>query len=118
MGLLLAVGEKKLLNVFEQHSLTGFFCVVTRDDVSSSKPNPEPYTKAIKFWNQSPANVLIFEDSNNGIQSALSAGANCIAVNNKTQRVHHIENFSEIKVNGDSITLPEKSYTIIKTRAK
>ncbi|MGR3806278.1 HAD family hydrolase [Pasteurella testudinis] len=113
LGVVTSSWRRKLLNVFEQHSLTGFFCVVTREDVSASKPAPEPYTKAINFWNESPTNVLIFEDSNNGIQSALSAGANCIAINNKTQGIHYTDDFRYIKVNRDIITTPDKSYTII-----
>ena len=59
-----------------------FTYTVTGDEVTKGKPDPEPYLKAADKMNIDPGECLVFEDSNNGIISAVAAGMNVIAVNN------------------------------------
>ncbi len=44
------------------------------EDVINPKPHPEPYENAIKHYNVNPQNVIVFEDSLTGINSATNAG--------------------------------------------
>ncbi len=44
------------------------------EDVVNPKPHPEPYQNAIKHYNVNPQNVIVFEDSLTGINSATYAG--------------------------------------------
>ncbi len=63
---------------------------ITGEDVKSGKPDPEPYIKASVKMETAPGDCLVFEDSDNGILSALAAGMNVIAVNNneiKSERI-------------------------------
>jgi HAD superfamily hydrolase (TIGR01509 family) len=54
--------------------------LIANDDTTSPKPNPDPYIMA---WNKSKLNkneIVVFEDNDYGIQSAESAGLNCVPV--------------------------------------
>jgi beta-phosphoglucomutase len=57
-----------------------FDAIVTGDDVRLGKPDPEPYQIAAEFLELSPSDCLVIENAPLGIQSALSAGMGCIAL--------------------------------------
>ena len=48
--------------------------IVTKEDVSQRKPNPEPYLKAAAHLGIDPAHCLAVEDSPNGLRAAKAAG--------------------------------------------
>lgn len=54
--------------------------MISNEDVSSGKPNPEMYTKAIEQFNLKPHECLIIEDNENGIRAAKAAGAHLLVV--------------------------------------
>jgi HAD superfamily hydrolase (TIGR01509 family) len=58
--------------------------LVTNQDVSSPKPNPEGYIKALKHFNCSPKDAIIVEDSPKGLEAAEKSGANILKVENAT----------------------------------
>jgi beta-phosphoglucomutase len=53
--------------------------IVGADDVVHGKPDPEGYLKALPLLEAEPADVLVFEDTEAGIASALTAGMRVIA---------------------------------------
>ena len=57
-----------------------FPVVVTADDVTRTKPDPEPYLLASKLLSAAPASSVALEDSPNGVASATAAGCRVIAV--------------------------------------
>jgi HAD superfamily hydrolase (TIGR01509 family) len=57
-----------------------FRAVVTRDDVKSGKPHPEPYLKASTALSHAPADILAIEDSPTGLRSAHAAGLMAILI--------------------------------------
>lgn len=57
-----------------------FTARISRDEVKKSKPHPVPYLAACKALNLSPKNVIAFEDTPPGIQSASDAGLFTIAI--------------------------------------
>ena len=65
-----------------EHSGLGryFQAVVTGDQVSKSKPDPEIYRAACQRLGVSPAKAVAVEDSPNGIRSALSAGMTAVMI--------------------------------------
>jgi HAD superfamily hydrolase (TIGR01509 family) len=64
---------------FAAHGLAGrFSAIVTRQDVTNGKPDPEPYLKASALLGFSPCDVLALEDSYAGVRSAHAAG--CMTV--------------------------------------
>jgi len=57
-----------------------FDFVVTSDDLPQTKPHPDPYLHAAKHFGLDVLECLVFEDSNTGVTSSLSAGMPTIAL--------------------------------------
>ena len=57
-----------------------FPVVVTGDDVTAHKPDPEPYLLAAKLLGADPARCVALEDSPSGVASAGAAGCLVVAV--------------------------------------
>jgi len=57
-----------------------FDVILTREDVECPKPDPEIYLQAARRLTLRPEQCLVIEDSPVGVQAALAAGMNCIAV--------------------------------------
>jgi beta-phosphoglucomutase len=56
--------------------------VVSADDVSEGKPNPESYLRALELLDDDirAGEVIVFEDTEAGIAAAKAAGMKCVAV--------------------------------------
>jgi HAD superfamily hydrolase (TIGR01509 family) len=54
--------------------------VVTGDDVSRLKPDPEVYMRALELLDLPPENALAIEDSENGLRAAAAAGLPTVIV--------------------------------------
>lgn len=69
--------------------------IFTLESVSTSKPSPEIYLKAIKHFNEKPENCLIIEDSIAGLTAACNAGVEAIFYTgathnfNKTKKIQN-----------------------------
>ena len=62
-----------------QLSLTAsFHLIVSGDDVERKKPNPEAYRQAMRRLELTPENVLVIEDSANGLAAAEAARLPCL----------------------------------------
>ncbi len=57
-----------------------FRAVVAADDVTSGKPHPEGYLRALSLLGEEAPDVVAFEDTEAGVASAKDAGVRCIAV--------------------------------------
>ena len=84
-GLRLGLVTSSRMNLVEQiwedhHCLNRFDTIVTADDVTRFKPNPDPYLKALEKLKQEPEGCLVVENAPAGIQSAKAAGLTCYAV--------------------------------------
>ena len=66
------------------HATTGllpyFDFVLTRENYTKTKPDPEPYLTAIKRNGLNREDCIIVEDSERGLESAKAAGIRCIVV--------------------------------------
>lgn len=60
--------------------LRRFAFVLTCEDVRQGKPFPEVYEKAAARFGISPSEMVVLEDSPNGLRAAKAAGARCIIV--------------------------------------
>ena len=56
--------------------------IISNQDVTKPKPDPEIYTTAIKRLNLKPEECLIIEDNENGIRAAIASGGHLLAVKN------------------------------------
>lgn len=57
-----------------------FAAVVTAEDVSRGKPDPEVFLRSAAKIGRDPHNCVVFEDAHVGIEAGLAAGAKVIAV--------------------------------------
>lgn len=73
--------KENALAVLKEHSILGYFnFTIFGDDVSKMKPDPEAYLLALKTADLKPSEVIAFEDSQKGIDSAIGAGIAVIHV--------------------------------------
>ncbi|GAA2207802.1 HAD family phosphatase [Nonomuraea monospora] len=66
-----------VLKSFGRHR---FDLVVTADDVTRTKPDPEPYLTAARLLGVPPVRCVVLEDSPNGVTAATAAGCAVVAV--------------------------------------
>jgi HAD superfamily hydrolase (TIGR01509 family) len=83
--------DKVMLMHGDNGLLDHFEVIVTEDEITNSKPHPEPYLKAMEMLGVEPSQCLAVEDSRRGLDSAVAAGLRCIAVPNALTRVQRFE---------------------------
>jgi HAD superfamily hydrolase (TIGR01509 family) len=66
--------------VVEALGFNAFDIIVAGDDVTHSKPHPEPYLRAAELLEVSPVQCVALEDSPPGLTSAVAAGVVTIGV--------------------------------------
>ncbi|WP_431292962.1 HAD family hydrolase [Pedobacter sp. P26] len=72
--------------VFERNGLAKYFSLfITRTDVSKSKPDPESYNLCVERLGIAKEECIVFEDTLNGVKSALAAGITCYAIQNNVR---------------------------------
>jgi len=79
---------KRVLEILELNDVFDF--VASRDDVKHGKPDPEIYLLVARELGVNPGESLVIEDSPSGVQAALNAGMNVVAVSTPftRQRLH------------------------------
>jgi len=83
----LALGSsspKKLINeVISNFDLGNYFKIVrSGENVENGKPAPDLFLKISEELEIKPENILVIEDSHNGVKAAKKAGMNCIGFSN------------------------------------
>lgn len=84
-GYRMAVCSNSIRNSLEvmmdKAKLTEYFdFMLSNQDVSKGKPDPEMYNTAIRKMELSPNECLILEDNDNGIKAALASGAHLLKI--------------------------------------
>ncbi len=67
-----------------------FKAIVSADDVTISKPDPETFLKAATILGVSPIDCIVFEDAPKGVEAAANAGMKCVVITT----MHPKEDFS------------------------
>ena len=67
-----------------------FNCILTREEVKRTKPHPDIFIKALTCMSLNPSEVLVLEDSENGVTAAKNAGLFTIAIPNSVTSVFFI----------------------------
>lgn len=81
LGLVSSSYAKEVEMVLNKFAIKKYFsALVTADDVSKGKPDPEPYLLVAEKLNIKPENCVVFEDSLNGIKAAKTAGMKVISL--------------------------------------
>jgi beta-phosphoglucomutase len=81
IGLATSSSSTSQHRIFERFYLAKFFdSIMTGDDVSNGKPDPEIYIKSMLNLKAKPENTIIIEDSYSGTKAGLDAGATVITI--------------------------------------
>ena len=64
--------------------------IVSADDVTVSKPDPETYLKCAELLGKNPDECIVFEDSPKGVEAAANAKMQCVVLTT----MHTSEEFS------------------------
>ncbi|MBH9579831.1 HAD family hydrolase [Staphylococcus felis] len=78
--------KKRIINVLEECEILGYFdLIISGEDFTESKPNPEIYLTALKCLGLKSSEVIVIEDSYYGIEASKNALIKTIAY--KEQRM-------------------------------
>ncbi|MBC7746340.1 MAG: HAD family phosphatase [Flavobacterium sp.] len=81
LSIVTASSRQEVELIFDRNGLRKYFSlIITRTDVDKSKPDPESYNICCKELNISKEQCIVFEDTENGIKSAVAAGITCYAI--------------------------------------
>ena len=68
-----------------------FDVLITADRGLPAKPAPDKYLQAAEDINVEPENMMVIEDSNTGMQAAISAGCKAVMIPDLTEPEEHIK---------------------------
>ena len=88
MGLVTGADKYRILESVPKSFIDQFSTLITSDDISHPKPNPEPYIKAAKLLNVEPKDCVVLENAPLGIQAAKSAKMFVIAFKTTLPEYH------------------------------
>ncbi len=81
MALVTASKRSDVNELFRKNGLGKYFnLLVTRSDVTKSKPDPESYNLAVERIGFQKDECLVFEDTLNGLRAARNADLTCFAI--------------------------------------
>ncbi len=84
LALCTSSGRKEIDLFFKKTNLGGYFdLVLTKEDISHNKPDPEIYLKALKKLNIHKEKAVVVEDSKQGILASKRAGIYTLARKDK-----------------------------------
>ncbi len=81
MGIVTGSEHHEVQTIMKMHGFAHYFEKIwAYGDYEKSKPDPSPYLKAMQDLSCKPGEVLVFEDSKAGMQSAFAAGLEWVQV--------------------------------------
>ena len=84
MGIVTSASREHFDLVHRSSNLLPFFdFVITNEDYTRSKPDPEPYLLALERAGCQKDECLVIEDSERGLKAARNAGMQCIVIPNE-----------------------------------
>jgi beta-phosphoglucomutase family hydrolase len=97
-GVKIAIGSAAIPSnidfVIDNLSIRHYFsAIVSADDVTTSKPNPETFIKAAAQLGIAPENCIVFEDAPKGVEAAANAGMQAVVLTT----MHGAEAFTDYK---------------------
>jgi beta-phosphoglucomutase len=80
LGLVTGASSQRLTGTGINAFLNQFNALITGEQVSNGKPNPEPYLLCAQKLSATPSECLVVENAPMGIESAKKAGMFCVAI--------------------------------------
>ncbi len=110
LGLAVASSSERtwVEGLLKQHDLIEpFDAIVCAEDVAHTKPFPDLFLRALECLKVQPNEAIVFEDSQQGVKAAKSAGIFCVAVPNKVTRCLAFEEADLVVSSIEDYSLPE-----------
>ncbi len=83
LGLASSNNRKAVNMIVEKFDLDKYLqFIISGEEVTKGKPNPEIFLTAAKKTNVHPSQCLVIEDATNGVEAAKAAGMKCIGFQN------------------------------------
>jgi len=82
-GILTALGSasKNSMIILNRLNIASLFdAIIDGNKVSKAKPDPEVFLKGAEELKIPPANCIVFEDAEAGVEAAIAAGMKCIGI--------------------------------------
>ncbi|MDD4899570.1 MAG: HAD family phosphatase [Candidatus Omnitrophica bacterium] len=86
LGLVTGTSRHEVERIMPKDLLKLFAVTVTGDEVGKSKPNPEPFLKAVKRLKVRKSDCVVIENAPFGVTAAKRAGLFCIAMETSLPR--------------------------------
>lgn len=81
MGLVSSTPLANIDFILQEIQLVHYFdVIISSEDVLAGKPSPECYLKAACRLRVAPEECIVFEDAIPGVQAAMNAGMQCVAL--------------------------------------
>jgi beta-phosphoglucomutase len=95
-GIKMAIGSAAIMFnidfVIDGLNISHYFdALVSADEVTNSKPNPETWLTCAAKLNVLPKECLVFEDAPKGVESAANAGMDCVVITTTDEREYFKE---------------------------
>jgi len=76
IGLVTTASRKNTMEILNAFGKTECFSLIlTQENVERKKPDPEGYLKAMKYFGVDGSDTVVYEDSKDGIEAGIRAGA-------------------------------------------
>jgi len=98
-GIVTGGDRQRVLETLGSFGIQDFFkVIITSDEVSETKPSPQPYLLAASELNVNPADCVVVENAPLGIRSGKAAGMKVIAITT-TLNAHHLREADVVVAN-------------------
>ena len=82
-----------------------FSCIASANDVERGKPEPDIYNYVLEKMNLKGKNVIVFEDSPNGLKAATAAGLKAIMIPDQVPYTDELKPYVYEKINSMTAAL-------------
>jgi len=81
LAIVTTASRRNTVEILNKFGCQGLFdCLITQEDITKDKPNPQGFELAMRNFNKDAAHTVIFEDSLVGVQAAKATGATVFIV--------------------------------------
>ncbi|MGL4990642.1 MAG: HAD family hydrolase [Sarcina sp.] len=98
IGLATSAKKDRVLNQLTTFNILKFFdAIVTAEDITASKPNPDIFLKTLEKLKSDTRSTIVLEDSRAGIEAALYANIKCLHIKDLIQEYSlPVESFNSL----------------------
>lgn len=86
IGIATGASKSRIMGTLDKKILDQISVLITSNDVVKTKPDPEPYLRAVNKLNLTPSECLVVENAVLGIKSAKTAGCICYSVSTTLEK--------------------------------